>query len=55
VARPASGGSWLPVLPGETDADGNLWCDLDLSTVTKINMTVNQTSQEKTIAQPSGI
>jgi len=49
-ATPACGGSWQSQLPGQTDANGNLWAILP-SCWTKIKMTVNQTSQEKTKAQ----
>mgnify|MGYP000667840674 CR=1 FL=1 len=48
-ATPAIGGSWCSTLPGTTDANGNLLVDWD-SRWTKIKMTVNQGSEEKSIA-----
>jgi hypothetical protein len=51
TATPASGGSWLPPLPGQTDSKGFLFCDLDPTAYTKIKMSVNQSAQEKSKAQ----
>lgn len=52
VAQPALGGSWKPVIPGETDANGYLTFAVDY-TPTKIRMTVNQSSQQQTAAEMS--
>lgn len=50
VAQPALGGSWKPVIPGATDANGYLSFAVDY-TPTKIRMTVNQSGQEQTAAE----
>jgi hypothetical protein len=49
-AIPAFGGSWGDTLPGQTDANGNLFTDIPPG-FTKIKMTVNQGAEEQTLAQ----
>ncbi len=49
-ATPAYGGSWGATLPGETDANGNLFAEIPPG-YTKIRMTVNQGSVEQTTAE----
>ncbi len=49
-AQPAIGGTWQATLPGQTNAAGELECELNPAW-TKIRLTVNQSSQEKTTAQ----
>jgi Tol biopolymer transport system component len=51
TAVPAVGGTWKPQIPGATDANGKLLLNVDYTGITKIKMTVNQSSQEKTMAE----
>ena len=48
-AKPAYGGSWGAVLPGQTDAAGKLFSELPPG-YTKIQMAVNQGSKEQLLA-----
>jgi flagellar hook capping protein FlgD len=49
-AQPAYGGSWGATAPGATDANGHLLVNLAPG-YTKINMTVNQSASQQTLAQ----
>jgi hypothetical protein len=49
-ATPAYGGSWGAMLPGVTDANGNLFAEIPPG-FTKIKMVVNQSSTEQSTAQ----
>lgn len=48
--RPACGGSWQSILPGETNSDGLLFAVLP-SCLTKMEGLISNTSQEMTLAQ----
>ena len=49
-AKPACGGTWKGTLAGQTDSNGKLWASPP-ACFTKIKMTVNQSSQEQSLAQ----